>query len=85
MKTVLKDNRVEQIDDAALPEAVKRGWREVDPISGLPITTVERAAQNQLTQENERLRKANAELTSKLDAAEKAAEKTRRKAADKAE
>lgn len=85
MKTVQKENRVEQISDADLPEAVKRGWREIDPVTGMPVTTAERMTQTQLAQENERLRKANAELQAQLESAEKPAEKPRRKAADKAE
>ncbi len=37
MKTVQKDNRVETINDTDLADAMKRGWREINPDTGEPI------------------------------------------------
>ena len=37
MKYVQKENRVEAVNDTDLPEYEKRGWREIDPKTGVPV------------------------------------------------
>lgn len=37
MKTVMKENRVEQIADVELEVYRQNGWREIDPKTGKPI------------------------------------------------
>ncbi len=37
MKTVMKENRVEQINDVELAAYQQNGWREIDPKTGTPL------------------------------------------------
>lgn len=69
MKTIKRENRVETINDTELPAAIKRGWREIDPVTGDPIVA-ESAPRSldELEAENARLKNRLAELEAQVAA-----------------
>ena len=67
MKTIQKENRVEQINDTDLPEAIKHGWREIDPTTGEPVGMGK--DQNALAFENTFLKARIATLEAQLSQA----------------
>lgn len=79
MKLLQKANRQLRVDDVRAEELIKAGYVELNPKTGKPVKV--ESTEKDLKKENAALKKENkalqeqvAELTAKLEAAEKKAE-----------
>ena len=97
MKTVMKENRIEQIADVELATYKQNGWREIDPKTGKPIPKAGKPdTESQLRQQvadltndlkgyyeqNGKLKAENEALTASLDATNKELGEAKKELAD---